>query len=106
MEENSSLTRGQITRGLRAFITASGLWGAWALRYSRDRIRFPLLRDKSNIYTSAERRARATLAPGKSGNPLAIEQIIQALADASPRVRRSAAHALSETGSELGLPSP
>ena len=29
MEENSSLTRGQITRSLRAFITASGLWGAW-----------------------------------------------------------------------------
>ncbi len=54
-----------------------------------------------NIYTNAERRARATLALGKSGNPLAIEQLIQALADASPRVRRSAAHALGETGSEL-----
>ncbi len=54
------------------------------------------------VYTMArqeERRARAALALGRSGSPLAIEQLIQALADASPVVRRSAARALGETGS-------
>ena len=29
MEATPSLTRSQVTRGLRTFITASGLWGAW-----------------------------------------------------------------------------
>ncbi|MFH1568998.1 MAG: MFS transporter [Gemmatimonadota bacterium] len=55
------------------------------------------------VYSMAsgeERRARAALALGRSGSPLAIEQLIQALADASPVVRRSAARALGETGSE------
>ena len=54
------------------------------------------------VYTMArqeQRRARAALALGRSGSPLAIEQLIQALADASPVVRRSAARALGETGS-------
>ncbi|NKB65473.1 MAG: MFS transporter [Candidatus Latescibacteria bacterium] len=50
--------------------------------------------------TEAQRRAQAALGLGKSGNPLAVEQLIQALADASPKVRRSAARALGETGSE------
>ena len=44
--------------------------------------------------------ARATLALGRSGSPLALEQLTQALADASPVVRRSAARALGETGFE------
>jgi MFS family permease len=52
-----------------------------------------------NIASHEERRARAALALGRSGSPLAIEQLIQALADASPVVRRSAARALGETGS-------
>lgn len=52
-----------------------------------------------NIAGREERRARAALALGRSGSPLAIEQLIQALADASPVVRRSAARALGETGS-------
>jgi len=52
-----------------------------------------------NIASHEERRARAALALGRSGTPLAIEQLIQALADASPVVRRSAARALGETGS-------
>ncbi|MEE2657014.1 MAG: MFS transporter [Candidatus Latescibacterota bacterium] len=47
-----------------------------------------------------DRRARAALALGRSGSPLAIEQLIHALADASPMVRRSAARALGETASE------
>ena len=54
------------------------------------------------VYTMArqeQRRARAALALGRSGSPLAIEQLMQALADASPVVRRSAARALGETGS-------
>lgn len=54
------------------------------------------------VYNTArqeERRARAALALGRSGSPLAIEQLIQALADASPMVRRSAARALGETRS-------
>lgn len=51
-----------------------------------------------NMATREERRARAALALGRSGSPLAIQQLIQALADASPVVRRSAARALGETG--------
>lgn len=50
--------------------------------------------------SAADTRARAALALGRSGNPLALEQLIQALADASPKVRSSAARALGETGSE------
>ncbi len=53
-----------------------------------------------NLASAEERRARAALALGKSGNPLAIEELVQALADASPKVRSSAARALGETGSE------
>ena len=48
---------------------------------------------------SADSRARAAYAMGRSGNPLAIEQLVQALVDASPKVRRSAARALGETAS-------
>ena len=53
-----------------------------------------------SLATGEERRARAALALGRSGSPLAIEQLIQALSDASPVVRRSAARALGETRSE------
>ena len=53
-----------------------------------------------NIANREQTRARAAEALGKSGNPLAIEQLVQALADASPRVRRSAARALGESGSD------
>ena len=53
------------------------------------------------LATAAERRARAAYALGRSGNPLAIDQLIQALSDASPKVRGSAARALGETGSSL-----
>ena len=52
-----------------------------------------------NIAGREERRARAALSLGRSGSPLAVEQLIQALADASPVVRRNAARALGETGS-------
>ena len=57
----------------------------------------------ATVYSTAsqeQRRARATLALGRSGSPLALEQLTQALADASPVVRRSAARALGETGFE------
>ena len=53
-----------------------------------------------NLATTDASRARAALALGRSGNPLALEQLIQALADASPKVRRSAAQALGETSAE------
>lgn len=53
-----------------------------------------------NMASGEQRRAKAALALGRSGSPLAIEQLIQALADASPVVRRSAARALGDTGSE------
>jgi MFS family permease len=53
-----------------------------------------------SMASAADTRARAALALGRSGNPLALEQLIQALADASPKVRSSAARALGETGSE------
>ena len=52
-----------------------------------------------SLATAESTRARAAEALGRSGNPLAIEQLVQALADASPRVRRSAARALGESGS-------
>ena len=51
------------------------------------------------LTTSADSRARAAYGMGRSGNPLAVEQLMQALVDASPKVRRSAAKALGETGS-------
>ena len=44
-------------------------------------------------------RARAALALGRSHSPLAVEQLAQAMRDASPEVRREAAHALGESGS-------
>lgn len=53
-----------------------------------------------NLANAEETRARAAEALGKSGNPLAIEQLVQALADASPRVRSSAARALGESGAD------
>jgi MFS family permease len=58
-----------------------------------------------NVASREERRARAALGLGRSGSPLAIEQLIQALADASPMVRRSAARALGDTGSEAATES-
>ncbi len=51
------------------------------------------------LATGEQLRARAARALGRSGSPLAIEQLTQALADASPVVRRSAARALGETNS-------
>lgn len=53
-----------------------------------------------SLATAESTRARAAAALGRSGNPLAIEQLVQALADASPKVRRSAARALGESGAE------
>lgn len=53
-----------------------------------------------SLATAEHRRARAAYALGRSGNPLAIDQLVQALRDASPMVRRSAARALGETGAE------
>ncbi len=53
-----------------------------------------------SLVSTAGRRAQATLAMGRSGHPLAIQQLIQALADASPKVRSNAARALGETGSD------
>ena len=53
-----------------------------------------------NLAKAEDTRARAAYALGRSGNPLAIEQLIQALQDASPKVRRSAARALGESGSD------
>ncbi len=53
-----------------------------------------------SLATAESTRARAAEALGRSGNPLAIEQLVQALTDASPRVRRSAARALGESGAE------
>lgn len=53
-----------------------------------------------SLATAEGTRAHAAEALGRSGNPLAIEQLIQALADASPRVRQAAARALGESGSE------
>ncbi len=54
-----------------------------------------------SLATAEARRARAAFALGRSGNPLAIDQLVQALRDASPMVRRSAARALGETGAEV-----
>ena len=56
-----------------------------------------------NIAHAERTRARAAEALGRSGNPLAIEQLVQALADASPLVRRSAATALGESGVDGAL---
>ena len=56
-----------------------------------------------NIAHKERTRARAAKALGRSGNPLAIEQLVQALADASPLVRRSAATALGESGVDGAL---
>ena len=53
-----------------------------------------------SLATAEGTRAHAAEALGRSGNPLAIEQLIQALADASPRVRQAAARALGESRSE------
>ncbi|MSR81838.1 MAG: MFS transporter [Candidatus Latescibacteria bacterium] len=53
-----------------------------------------------NLASAEDRRARAAEGLGRSGNPLAIEELVQGLADASPKVRRSAAQALGESGSE------
>ena len=53
-----------------------------------------------NLANAEDTRARAAEALGRSGNPLAIEQLVQALADASPKVRRSAARALGESGAD------
>ncbi len=53
-----------------------------------------------SLATAEGTRARAAEALGRSGNPLAIEQLVQALADASPRVRRAAARALGESRAE------
>ncbi|MBT6147738.1 MAG: MFS transporter, partial [Gemmatimonadetes bacterium] len=58
-----------------------------------------------SVASRQERRARAARGLGRSGSPLAIEQLIQALADASPMVRRSAARALGDTGSEAATES-
>ncbi|MEE3234029.1 MAG: MFS transporter [Candidatus Latescibacterota bacterium] len=56
-----------------------------------------------NIAHGERTRARAAEALGRSGNPLAIEQLVEALADASPLVRRSAATALGESGVDGAL---
>ena len=53
-----------------------------------------------SLASGAQRRARAALALGRSRSPLATDQLIQALADASPEVRRSAARALGDTSSQ------
>ena len=53
-----------------------------------------------SLSTAEGTRARAAEALGRSGNPLAIERLVQALTDASPRVRRAAAHALGESRAE------
>ncbi|MFT5086491.1 MAG: HEAT repeat protein/Na+/melibiose symporter-like transporter [Planctomycetota bacterium] len=53
-----------------------------------------------NLANAETTRARAAEALGRSGNPLAIEQLVQALADASPKVRSSAARALGESGAD------
>ena len=51
------------------------------------------------LSASENLRARAALALGRSHSPLAVEQLAQAMHDASPEVRREAAHALGESGS-------
>ena len=52
-----------------------------------------------SLVSTADRRAQAALALGRSGHPLAIQQLVQALGDASPKVRGNAARALGESGS-------
>ncbi|MBI4530556.1 MAG: MFS transporter, partial [Candidatus Latescibacteria bacterium] len=58
-----------------------------------------------SLVTGEERRARAALAMGKSGNPLALDRLIHALTDASPKVRSHAARALGESRSEAAADS-
>ena len=55
-----------------------------------------------NVATAEDRRARAAYRLGRSRNPMAIDHLVQALSDASSKVRRQAARALGETGSEDG----
>ncbi len=60
------------------------------------------------VYSMAaaeDTRAKAAYGLGRSGNPLAIDQLIHALKDASPVVRSSAARALGETRSPLATES-
>lgn len=54
-----------------------------------------------NFASGEDVRARAALALGRSRSPLAIDQLVQALADASQDVRRAAARALGSTNSEV-----
>tara|TARA_B100001750_G_C15516042_1_gene607275 strand:+ start:1666 stop:3942 length:2277 start_codon:yes stop_codon:yes gene_type:complete len=56
-----------------------------------------------NVATAEDRRARAAFRLGRSRNPMAIDHLVQALSDASSKVRRQAARALGETGSEMAV---
>ena len=56
-----------------------------------------------NVATAEDRRARAAYRLGRSRNPMAIDHLVQALSDASSKVRRQAARALGETGSEAAV---
>ena len=56
-----------------------------------------------NVATAEDRRARAAFRLGRSRNPMAIDHLVQALSDASSKVRRQAARALGETGSETAV---
>ena len=58
-----------------------------------------------NIAHAERTRARAAEALDVQGNPLAIEQLVEATADASPLVRKSAATALGESGVDEPRPS-
>ena len=58
-----------------------------------------------NVATAEDRRARAAYRLGRSRNPMAIDHLVQALSDASSKVRRQAARALGETGSEVAVDS-
>jgi MFS family permease len=49
------------------------------------------------------RRARAARQMGRSRSPMALDQLILALDDASPEVRRQAARGLGEAGSKLAI---
>lgn len=48
-------------------------------------------------------RARAIRQMGRSRSPMALDQLIQALSDANPDVRRQAAHGLGETGAQEAI---
>ena len=56
-----------------------------------------------NVATAEDRRARAAFRLGRSRNPMAIDNLVQALSDASSKVRKQAARALGETGSETAV---